>query len=1038
MNHAHSASRIARRPHWLRSLEARLFSLAGGRSTGRRSLTRRARGGFEQVEYRRMMAPLGPDIINGVVLVDITGNGFSPDDIPQAGVTVQLFQDNGDTVFNPALDPLVGAQITNLAGEYVFGPLANGRYYVRELVPAGFTQTAGPPFYTAVINGSGFPPGASDIVIDTFELPAAASNSIINLNSPDPTLLEQVAGGVLGLERDVLVNVNGAPVPISAAFSLGGGEFEFITSFSPGTTARLQYDGLDADNPGPPASLVNSNGLLVDLTSGGANTELRLDFLSIDGGSGTTLGIIIRLQSGAGETATLAADIPQDANPSSFFASFASFATTAGFSFAAVTSIEVDFNPTAVERVEFRLDQITATRQNPGGDFNFANQPQVSSLSGFVYADVNNNGIIDPGELGIGNVTVTLTGTDFLGNPVNRVTATAANGFYIFQGLLAGNYTIVETQPADWVDGKDTIGTPGGSAGNDVLFGIALPGGFDGVQNNFGELSLSGDVINKGLFITGGTQLGNLPAVEPPIMYPIGPQQIVQGETITFAARTIDPQNEGLTWALGPNPPAGASINPANGQFSFTTNAPAGTVFQVTIVVTDQGGRQDSETFNITVVQSQNIAPLLQTIPDQFVLEGTTLSAVAQAIEFNLGDTVTYSLGPGAPAGTTIDPVTGLIQVPVVDNLPAPLFVNVIATDDGTPSLSSMRTFKVTILNVAPIAAIAGPATGLRGDDLTFTFSATDQSPIDQANPFTYRIDWDGNGTIDQIVVGPGSGVNVTHQFFTSGNINVRATATDKDGGQSGFVSRTVVISDAALMPNGDLRWGGTDGADDAAFITSAAGTVNIIQTRQNGVAVNKSMTISGVTGRVIVSGFGGADTLDARAITDLQLLMNGGGADDVLIGGSLDDELRGGTGNDRLIGGIMAQSGNDTMLGEEGVDVLFGHSGSDSLNGGSGGDLLVADTLLFANIPAATQAIQAEWTSARTYAERVANISGTGVGPNANGGTVLTPNGTVDTDGTVDNLLGGTEQDWFLFTLFQDLIGAPVEAGETETDVDP
>jgi hypothetical protein len=989
-----------------------------------------------------MMAPLGPDIINGVVFIDPTGNGFSPDDVPQAGVTVQLFRDNGDTVFNPALDPLVGAQITNAAGEYVFGPLANGRYYVRELVPPGFTQSAGPPFYTAVINGSGFPPGASDIVIDTFELPASASNSIINLNSPDPTLLEQIAGGVLGLERDVLINVNGAPVPISAAFSLGGGVFDFITSFSPGTSARLQYDSIDADNPGPPASLVNSNGLLVDLTANGSNTGLRLDFQSIDGGAATTLRVTIRLQSGAGESATLTAELPQNANPTTFFAAFASFTATAGFSFTAVTSIEVDLNPNAVERVEFRLDQITATNQNPGGDFNFANQPQVSSLSGFVYADVNNNGIIDPGELGISNVTVTLTGTDFLGNPVNRVTATAANGFYIFMGLLAGNYTIIETQPANWIDGKDTIGTPGGTAGNDILFGIMLPGGFDGVQNNFGELSLSGDVINKGLLITGGTQIGDLPAVEPPIMYPIGPKTIVQGESINFAVRTIDPQNKGLTWALGPNAPAGATINPANGQFSFTTNAPAGTVFPITVIVTDQGGRQDSETFNITVIQSQNLAPLLMTIPDQFVLEGTTLSAVAQAIEFNLGDNITYSFGPGAPAGATIDPVTGLIQIPVGDNLPNPLLVNVIATDDGVPPLSSMRTFKVTIVNVAPIAAIAGPPSGVRGEELLFTFSATDQSAADQAGQFTYRIDWDGNGTIDQTVQGPASGVAVPHQFFTSGNFNVRATATDKDGGQSGFASRPVSIVDAVLRANingtQDLIWGGTDGIDEVAFITSAAATVNIIQTRQNGVAVNKSMTLGGVTGRVIIQGYGGADTLDARAITDLRLEMHGGAGDDVLIGGSLDDEIRGGMGNDRLIGGIMALSGNDTMLGEEGVDVLFGHSGSDSLNGGSGGDLLVADTLFFANIPAATQAIQAEWTSARTYAERVANISGTGVGPNLNGPNVLTPNGTVDTDGAVDNLTGGTEQDWFLYTFFQDLIGGSVEAGEEETDVDP
>src|SRR5690606_27646078 len=92
-----------------------------------------------------------------------------------------------------------------------------------------------------------------------------------------------------------------------------------------------------------------------------------------------------------------------------------------------------------------------------------------SSLSGFVYVDANDNGIKEPNELTIGNVTITLTGTDVLGNSVMLVTQTAVNGFYIFSDLLAGTYTITETQPNGFLDGKDTIGTPGGTTGNDFF-----------------------------------------------------------------------------------------------------------------------------------------------------------------------------------------------------------------------------------------------------------------------------------------------------------------------------------------------------------------------------------------------------------------------------------------------------------------------------------------------------------------------------------------------------------------------------------------
>src|SRR5262249_45582802 len=55
-----------------------------------------------------------------------------------------------------------------------------------------------------------------------------------------------------------------------------------------------------------------------------------------------------------------------------------------------------------------------------------------------------------------------------------------------------------ETQPANYLDGKDTIGSQGGIAGNDVFSSIVLADGVAGVNNNFGELvpsTLSGIVF---------------------------------------------------------------------------------------------------------------------------------------------------------------------------------------------------------------------------------------------------------------------------------------------------------------------------------------------------------------------------------------------------------------------------------------------------------------------------------------------------------------------------------------------------------------
>jgi uncharacterized repeat protein (TIGR01451 family) len=121
----------------------------------------------------------------------------------------------------------------------------------------------------------------------------------------------------------------------------------------------------------------------------------------------------------------------------------------------------------------------------------------LSSLSGFVYLDANNDGIRQTGEAGIGNVTLTLSGTNDLGQNVTVTMVSAASGAYGFPNLRPGTYTITETQPPQFNNGKTTAGSLGGTAGNNTISNIKLGAGFDGSNYNFGELgaSLSGEVF---------------------------------------------------------------------------------------------------------------------------------------------------------------------------------------------------------------------------------------------------------------------------------------------------------------------------------------------------------------------------------------------------------------------------------------------------------------------------------------------------------------------------------------------------------------
>src|SRR5262249_42926744 len=117
---------------------------------------------------------------------------------------------------------------------------------------------------------------------------------------------------------------------------------------------------------------------------------------------------------------------------------------------------------------------------------------QSSSLSGYVYNDSNNDGTKQAGETGISGATVTLTGTNDLGNSVSITTTTDANGLYSFGNLRPGTYTITETQPAGYLDGKDTQGTPGnGTTNNDQFANISLSQTLFRSSNNFGELQSS-------------------------------------------------------------------------------------------------------------------------------------------------------------------------------------------------------------------------------------------------------------------------------------------------------------------------------------------------------------------------------------------------------------------------------------------------------------------------------------------------------------------------------------------------------------------
>ncbi|MHC9086687.1 SdrD B-like domain-containing protein [Luteimonas sp. RIT-PG2_3] len=137
----------------------------------------------------------------------------------------------------------------------------------------------------------------------------------------------------------------------------------------------------------------------------------------------------------------------------------------------------------------------------------FGEIPLNSSISGRVWSDANNDGLIDASETGIGNVVVRLTGTDLAGNTITREVTTQPDGSYAFTELPPGTYTITEPeQPAGTLNGTTVAGSGGGTATPptstpSVISGITLGVGEQVGDNNFGEIpagSISGRVYNDG------------------------------------------------------------------------------------------------------------------------------------------------------------------------------------------------------------------------------------------------------------------------------------------------------------------------------------------------------------------------------------------------------------------------------------------------------------------------------------------------------------------------------------------------------------
>ena len=223
----------------------------------------------------------------------------------------------------------------------------------------------------------------------------------------------------------------------------------------------------------------------------------------------------------------------------------------------------------------------------------------------------------------------------------------------------------------------------------------------------------------------------------------------------------------------------------------------------------------------------------------------------------------------------------------------------------------------IAVTNAAPTAAVTSNTQNVQGQAVTVTGTVADAGAAE-----ALQVSWDfGDGTT--IAYHPATDAGAlapSHVYTSAGTKTATLSVKDKDGAVT-TATRSFAVDVADLQTNPsdstrtDLVIGGTTGAD---VITVVPGVLGLMTVTVNGTSVG----VFTPTGRVVVYGNDGDDSITVSP------------------GSTLPANIDGGAGNDTIHGG----DGNDTIAGGDGNDTLYGGMGADLVTGGNGNDAYVAE----------------------------------------------------------------------------------------------
>jgi hypothetical protein len=465
--------------------------------------------------------------VSGFVYVDVNANGVKDaGDGALAGVTLTLKDGSGTTV----------ATTTSAAdGSYSFAGLAAGTYAVIEAATPAYAEgTNNVGTVGATPSGSTGPQpdelssiqlnaGSTGVNYNFGEVGATLSGFVyldVNANGVKDAGDGALAGVALTLQDSAGTTVATTQTAADGSYTFGGlaaGTYAVFEAATPayveGTNNVGTVGGTSSGSTGPQPDELSG----IQLSAG--STGVNYDFGEVgatlsgfvyvdvnangikDAGDGALAGVALTLQDSAGATVATT----QTAADGSY-----AFAGLAAGTYAVVEAATPAYgegtnnvgtvsgtNSGSTGPQPDELSGIHLSAASTGVNYNFGEVG--ATLSGFVYVDVNANGIKDAGDGALAGVTLTLK--DGSGTTL-ATTTTAGDGSYTFAGLAAGTYAVFEAATPAYAEGANNVGTVGGTssgtapAGKDEIDAVQLGAGQAGVNYNFGEVgaTLSGFV----------------------------------------------------------------------------------------------------------------------------------------------------------------------------------------------------------------------------------------------------------------------------------------------------------------------------------------------------------------------------------------------------------------------------------------------------------------------------------------------------------------------------------------------------------------